>query len=340
MSTVERQSSRETHRVFNQPQPLEDYNSFDADRPLVEALRREGAEWAETRAQELGAICGSRQTIRWGFEANEKRPQLRTHDRYGNRVDEVEFDSSWHELMTIGVDQRAARLALAGTGPRRPRRARRDVHAADAGGERGRLPDLDDLLGDPGAANAARARRGMGAALPLARLRRALAPGRPQAGRALRDGDDREAGRLRRAREHDDRDAGQRRRAWRRVRARRPQVVLLGADVRRLPGPRPGRRRHLLLPAAALDPRRRAQRLPRPAAQGQARQPLECVQRGRVPRRLGAHGRRGGPRRADDHRDGQPHPPRLRDRRAPAAIAPASHRRSTTPPAAPPSAAS
>jgi putative acyl-CoA dehydrogenase len=92
-----------THEVFNQPPPLEDYNPFDADRPLAEALRREGAEWAEGEARELGAICGSRQTIRWGFEANEKVPKLRTHDRYGHRVDEVEFDSSWHELMRIGV---------------------------------------------------------------------------------------------------------------------------------------------------------------------------------------------------------------------------------------------
>ena len=85
--------------------------------------------------------------------------------------------------------------------------------------------------------------------------------------------------------------------------------------MRRLPRPRPDRRRHLLLPDAALDARRRAQPLPHPAAQGQARQPLQRLQRGRVRRRLGADGRRGGPRRADDHRDGQPHPPRLRDRR-------------------------
>ncbi|MBW8060572.1 MAG: DNA alkylation response protein [Solirubrobacterales bacterium] len=99
---VERQSAR-THEVFNQPPPLEDYNPFDADRPLAEALRREGAEWAEGQARELGAICGSRQTIRWGFEANERLPELRTHDRYGNRIDEVEYDASWHELMRIGV---------------------------------------------------------------------------------------------------------------------------------------------------------------------------------------------------------------------------------------------
>jgi putative acyl-CoA dehydrogenase len=102
MATVERSASS-THEVFNQPPPLEDYNPFDADRPLAEAMRREGAEWAEDRTRELAAICGSRQTIRWGFEANEKKPVLRTHDRFGHRIDEVEFDSSWHELMRIGV---------------------------------------------------------------------------------------------------------------------------------------------------------------------------------------------------------------------------------------------
>jgi putative acyl-CoA dehydrogenase len=102
MATAARPQSG-THEVFNQPPPLEDYNPYDADRPLVEALRREGGEWAEGRVQELGAICGSRETIRRGFEANEKRPVLRTHDRYGHRIDEVEFDRSWHELMAIGV---------------------------------------------------------------------------------------------------------------------------------------------------------------------------------------------------------------------------------------------
>jgi putative acyl-CoA dehydrogenase len=104
MATVERNSAR-THEVFNQAPPLEDYNPFDADRPLAEGLQREGAGWAEDSARELGAICGSAQTIRWGFDANERPPRLRTHDRFGNRVDEVEFDPSWHELMRIGVGQ-------------------------------------------------------------------------------------------------------------------------------------------------------------------------------------------------------------------------------------------
>ncbi len=102
MATAERRSAA-THEVLNQAPPLEDYNPFEADLPLREALQREGGGWAEERALELGAICGSAQTIRWGFEANERKPELKTHDRYGNRVDEVEFDSSWHELMRIGV---------------------------------------------------------------------------------------------------------------------------------------------------------------------------------------------------------------------------------------------
>ncbi len=104
MATVERSAGdAPTHEVFNQSSPLEDYNVFEADTVLTEALRREGAEWAEERCRELGAIAGSAEVIRWGFEANERKPQLRTHDRFGHRVDEVEFDSSWHELMKIGI---------------------------------------------------------------------------------------------------------------------------------------------------------------------------------------------------------------------------------------------
>jgi putative acyl-CoA dehydrogenase len=107
MATIEERPQAEgaTHEVFNQSAPLEDYNPFEQDRPLVEALRREGADWAEERCREFGALCGSAPTIRLGFEANEKRPALRTHDRFGNRIDEVDFDSSWHELMRIGIGQ-------------------------------------------------------------------------------------------------------------------------------------------------------------------------------------------------------------------------------------------
>ena len=74
MATVERPAEGATHEVFNQASPLEDYNVFEADTVLAEAVRREGAGWAEDRCRELGALAGSAQVIRWGFEANERPP--------------------------------------------------------------------------------------------------------------------------------------------------------------------------------------------------------------------------------------------------------------------------
>ncbi len=104
MATVEsRSTGAATHEVTNQAAPLENYNVFDADTVLTEALRREGGEWAEERARELGAICGRADVQRLGTLANENSPKLRTHDRFGNRVDEVEFHPAWHELMNLAV---------------------------------------------------------------------------------------------------------------------------------------------------------------------------------------------------------------------------------------------
>jgi putative acyl-CoA dehydrogenase len=103
VATVERGQTAATHEVLNQPPPLESYNLFAEDTALVEAVRREGADWVEEEARELGALCGLPQTIRWGVEANQNPPKLRTHDRFGNRIDEVEFHPAWHELMRIGI---------------------------------------------------------------------------------------------------------------------------------------------------------------------------------------------------------------------------------------------
>ncbi|MQA74216.1 MAG: DNA alkylation response protein [Solirubrobacterales bacterium] len=102
MATVERSRS-ETHEVTNQASPLEDYNVFETDRVLVEALRREGADWAIERAREVGAFAGSARAQRAGREANENPPRLRTHDRFGHRIDEVEFHPAWHELLGAAV---------------------------------------------------------------------------------------------------------------------------------------------------------------------------------------------------------------------------------------------
>jgi putative acyl-CoA dehydrogenase len=91
-----------TREVFNQPPPLRDYNMYLENRPLVEAARREGADWAEDRLVELGAEA-SGDPLEWGRLANENPPKLKTHDRYGNRIDEVEFHPAWHWLMEMSV---------------------------------------------------------------------------------------------------------------------------------------------------------------------------------------------------------------------------------------------
>ncbi len=103
MATAERPTAG-NHEVANQPPPLVDYNVFEADRPLVEAVRREGAEWAEARIAAVGAYAGSEQAQVLGALANENGPKLRTHDRYGHRVDEAEFHPAWHELLGKAVE--------------------------------------------------------------------------------------------------------------------------------------------------------------------------------------------------------------------------------------------
>ncbi len=87
----------------NQPPPLVDYNLFKADAPLREALEREGAAWAQDQVDDLGRLAGTQEAIDWGFQANAHPPQLRTHDRFGNRIDEVEFHPAWHRLMEVAV---------------------------------------------------------------------------------------------------------------------------------------------------------------------------------------------------------------------------------------------
>ncbi|MFF4188725.1 acyl-CoA dehydrogenase family protein [Streptomyces sp. NPDC001691] len=96
-----------THTVTNQAPPLVGYDVFTADRALTEAVGRHIApELADEVREELavlGRSAGSAQAQEWGVLANENPPKLRTHDRYGNRVDEVEFHPSWHRLLGKAV---------------------------------------------------------------------------------------------------------------------------------------------------------------------------------------------------------------------------------------------
>lgn len=94
----------ETHQVENQPPPLEDYNLYLQDQALREAVAREGAGWAEDDLNAFGSLTGSREMIELGFQANENKPVLYTHNNYGHRIDEVRFHPAYHRLMQISVE--------------------------------------------------------------------------------------------------------------------------------------------------------------------------------------------------------------------------------------------
>ena len=96
-----------THEVTNQAPPAGDRNLFLDHPPLVEGLAREGAEWAHDRLVATGATWGSTQVAEWGRQANENPPVLKTHDRYGHRIDEVEFHPAWHSLMKLSSESGA-----------------------------------------------------------------------------------------------------------------------------------------------------------------------------------------------------------------------------------------
>ncbi len=89
--------------VENQPPPLEPYNLFTSDAALRAAVKREQAGWAEDGLTTLGATLGKPEIIKLGFDANNYPPVLHTLDRYGHRLDEVEFHPAWHELMAIAL---------------------------------------------------------------------------------------------------------------------------------------------------------------------------------------------------------------------------------------------
>jgi putative acyl-CoA dehydrogenase len=90
-----------THEVLNQPGALEDYNAYAHDKPLVEAVQALGAGWAGEHLQRAGELVGSRNVQNLARAANRHLPELRTHDRFGHRVDLVEFHPAYHDLMSL-----------------------------------------------------------------------------------------------------------------------------------------------------------------------------------------------------------------------------------------------
>jgi len=93
----------ETHEVRNLPEPLENYNAFEQDIALRQALKAYGGEWGREDVSAFGSICGRADVIELGAQANANKPELFTHDRYGRRVDEVRFHPAYHDLMSLSM---------------------------------------------------------------------------------------------------------------------------------------------------------------------------------------------------------------------------------------------
>jgi putative acyl-CoA dehydrogenase len=276
--------------VFNQPPPLDDYNLLENDLPLREALRREGAAWAEGLVFLYGALLGKPENIHLGVQANRCLPELHTHDASGNRIDEVEYHPAYHALMRLGVEH-----ALHAMPWKHPQRG---AHAA-----RGALMMLRHQL-DEGTSCPLTMTF---AVIPSLRLQSELAAEWEQ--RVL-------------STEYDPRFipapnkngvlfgmAMTERQGGSDVQGNTTRAVPLGREgpgeeytltghkwfcsapmCDALPGAGAHRKRADLLPAAALDAGWKAQCLSHPAPQRQARQPLQRLRRGRVPRGVGAAG--------------------------------------------------
>jgi putative acyl-CoA dehydrogenase len=105
MSTTERAHGVATHEVVNQPPPLVDYNAFEADAALREALVREGGDWGLDRVRDFGSVIASAEALEHAKRAQRNIPVLKTHDRYGHRVDEIDYDPSMHWMLRLGVER-------------------------------------------------------------------------------------------------------------------------------------------------------------------------------------------------------------------------------------------
>ncbi|MCW2666433.1 MAG: acyl-CoA dehydrogenase protein, partial [Frankiales bacterium] len=88
--------------LTNQPPPLQ-RPDVAHDAPQQELLEPHRAARYSDDLQHLGRRAGTAEAIGWGFEANDNEPVLKTHDRYGHRIDEVEFHPSWHRLLDVAV---------------------------------------------------------------------------------------------------------------------------------------------------------------------------------------------------------------------------------------------
>ncbi len=101
---TEANPTHETHEVFNVPPFLQDYNPYLQDSVVRDGVDRERAAWAQPALEALGEKTGRAEFIALGFQANENPPELKCFDRFGRRIDEVEYHPAYHQLMAAGVE--------------------------------------------------------------------------------------------------------------------------------------------------------------------------------------------------------------------------------------------
>lgn len=109
----------DTHDVTNQAEPLIGFDAFSTNQPLNEWIERLGDTDASTELSQLGLRTGSAEVLQWARQANEHPPVLHTHDRYGHRLDVVEYHPAYHELMRVAIENRLQAAAWAGGSPHR-----------------------------------------------------------------------------------------------------------------------------------------------------------------------------------------------------------------------------
>ena len=90
-----------THEVMNQATPFTGHNAFTGDTLLTEIAGREKIGWADGLLAEAGQTVASARVAKLARDANRHLPELSSHDRFGHRVDEIEFHPAWHELMSL-----------------------------------------------------------------------------------------------------------------------------------------------------------------------------------------------------------------------------------------------
>lgn len=105
-----------THEVCNQPPPLEPVNLYSSDVALREAVACQGGAWGEERLTRYGELAGG-ELMALGFAANEHPPVLRTFDRFGHRINAVDFHPAYHRIMALGKENGIHSLPWTHPGP-------------------------------------------------------------------------------------------------------------------------------------------------------------------------------------------------------------------------------